>query len=920
MARTNAPLLTFNRGRISKLALARTDLERTRISAELQYNWIPRTLGSMTVRPGMEHLGAIRNHAKPIFIPFVFDITDTALIELTSTAMRVWEDDAVVQRLGTGSTVVNGDFSSSDLTGWTDADDSGSTSLWIAGDYLGLVGTRYNFARRRAEVTVASTDVGTEHGVAVSIDRGSVQFRIGSSAGGDDYINETTLLPGSYSFGVTSTANFHIELAANTDFVTRVNSVVIESSGDMLVDTPWSSTDLDLIRSDPSADVTFAACKDVLQRRIERRNPRNWGIRRYEPDDGPFRVINTGPTRLTPSALTGDITLSASPGIFRASHEGALFQMTSIGQNVEGSFTGEDQWTDSIRVSGVENTRKFQYLVTTLGSTDGTVTIQRSDGEEGNWIDVSGLTFTSTIDSTHDDGFDNQISFYRIGVGSGDFTGSSTAIIEASLNYASGGLIGTARIRSVVSATESSASVMIRLGSTAATETWREGEWSGFRGYPTSVRLHEGRVFWAGKAKLWGSISDAFESFDPEFEGDAGPINKSFGRGAVDNVPWMLSLGRLILGAESRVEQAKTNSLDEPLSVTNFALRPVTGHGATAIQAVEVGTRGFFVQRGGERLYEISPPGTQQTEIYDYGAVDRTVLVPELGESGFRRLSVQYQPDTRIHGVLGAGDVGVLVSDPAENVSCWLNIGSTGANGEIEEVVTLPGAEEDRVYYVVKREINGSTVRYLEKLATEKHSRGGSSNRMADSFGLYHSSDGSSSVSGADWLVGAEVVLWGSAMGPSATSTGVYLGTATVSSTGTFDIASTLAIDSTTVCYGLYYPAWFKSVKLAYAAQAGTALTQRKKVDHLGFVAADIHADGVEFGYSTESTADFDKMPVIEKGAPVSTDSVRKDYDEPSMPFPGSWDTDSRFVLKGNAPKPATVLGVVVSVTEKDKI
>jgi NADH dehydrogenase FAD-containing subunit len=38
--------------------------------------------------------------------------------------------------------------------------------------------------------------------------------------------------------------------------------------------------------------------------------------------------------------------------------------------------------------------------------------------------------------------------------------------------------------------------------------------------------------------------------------------------------------------------------------------------------------------------------------------------------------------------------------------------GVTGAAGIIEDVVTLPGAVENDVYYAVKREINGSTVRY----------------------------------------------------------------------------------------------------------------------------------------------------------------------------------------------------------------
>ena len=908
MARVNAPIQTFNRGRISRLALARTDLDRTRLSAEMQFNWVPRTLGSMMVRPGLQYIGRLRNDSSGVFIPFVFDNEDTALLELTSTAMRVWVDDAVIVRNGVSSTFANGSFSS-DLTSWSDADDAGSTSFWVTGGYLGLAGTRYAYAKRRQTLSVASSDQNIEHGVAVNVDRGLVRVRMGSSAGGDDYVSETVLRPGEYSFAVTPVGNIFVELAANTEYASRVAGVSVDSSGDMAIATPWKSSDLEHVRADASADVTFVACKGIQQRRIERRATRSWGIARYEPEDGPFRAPNTAATRLAVSALKGDITLVSDPGIFSTNHEGGLFRITSIGQEVEGSFTGGDQWTDAIRVSGVENTRKFQYVIDLMqSSTLGNVVIQRSDGEEGNWANVSGLSFTSTIDSTHDDGLDNQISFYRIGIESGA-SFAATDTVTASLNYASGGITGTVRVNTVYSATESSASVLIPMGSTAATEIWSEGDWSNYRGWPTAVAFHEGRLWWGGKGKLWGSVSDAYEGFDPDTEGDAGPINRSFGSGAVDNVPWLLSSGRLIVGAESREVQAKTNSLEEPLTPTNFALRDISNQGSTGVQAIKIDRRALFVQRGGTRLMEIFVGGNS----LDYETGDRTVLVPEMGEPGITQLAVQRQPDTRVHAVRSDGSVAMLVSDPAEDVTCWLDIGSTTANGLIEDVVVLPGAVEDDVYYVVSREINGSTVRHLEKWAKESHARGGSSNRMADAWGSFSSVNGSSTVTGADHLVGETVTVWGSA------SSGVFLGsTYVVDSTGTFHIPSTLAADSTTVYYGLGYESWFKSVKLAHAARAGTALIQRKKIDHVGFILADTHRYGLKFGASTAAT--LDDLPGMESHAMVSTDTVHTAYDNPSMPFPGKWDTDSRIVLKGEAPKPATVLGTVITVETKEKL
>ena len=41
MAEKTTALLSFNRGRISPLALARVDFKRTALSAETQTNWLP---------------------------------------------------------------------------------------------------------------------------------------------------------------------------------------------------------------------------------------------------------------------------------------------------------------------------------------------------------------------------------------------------------------------------------------------------------------------------------------------------------------------------------------------------------------------------------------------------------------------------------------------------------------------------------------------------------------------------------------------------------------------------------------------------------------------------------------------------------------------------------------------------------------
>lgn len=888
-------LSSFNRGRISRLGLARVDIDRVKLSAEVQTNWVPRALGSMMLRPGLGYLAPTYNNAAVRMIPFVFQATDTALIEISSGAMRVWIDDAVVTRGTPLSTISNGDFSSS-LTGWADADETGSTSYWSNSNALVLVGTRYARAKRRQQVVCSNGN----HNVAIDVTSGSPIFKIGSSAGGDDLFGEFTMRPGNYSltFETTGVSSYWVEVAANTEYPSIINSIQTESSGDMVIPTVFVSSDLDGLRWAQSNDVVFVAVSSgISQKRIERRGQKSWGVVDYTANDGPFRNVNTSLTRTAPSGLTGQISIVADRAVFSTDHVGALWKITSIGQSVEQTFTGPDQNSDYIRVSGVGDGRTFLYNLSIGGATEA-IYLQRSVGEPGSWANVSALKFTANAASSYNDGLDNQIVFYRM------FRPSTTSTDDTSsgdLTYSAGGITGIARITGYLGATETTAIVLKAFGSTGLSELWSEGDWSSFRGYPSAVALHEGRVFWGGRSKLWGSVSDAFESFDNDSTelGDAGPINLNIASGSNDQMAWLVSLSRLVMGTPLTASQAKTSSLEEPLTPTNFAIRDIATQGSAPVAAIKLDQRAIFVQASQSRVFEISLADSQ----LDYNTVDRTQLIPEMCEPSVVRAAAQRQPDTRVHFVRSDGTVAMLLSDPAENILCWLDIKSTAGNGAVEEIVTLPGNVEDSVYYVMRREINGSTVRYVEKWAKESEAHGAAANKMADSF-VVQNSTSTTVVSGLDHLVGSSVVAWGAT---------ADLGSYTVSTTGTI----TLSQASTTTVVGLPYYGVYQSAKLAYATQdGGSGLTSRKKIDHLGLVLADTHAQGLQFG---PSTSRLQNLPRIERMQTVSTNYVHTAYDNDPVVFPGSWDTDSRLVLYAAAPRPVTVLGCVIDAETRGK-
>lgn len=865
-----ASLISFNRGLLSRFGVARIDLKRTAMAATLMNNWTARVLGSMMLRAGLGFIGAL---GECVMLPFVFDSDTMALIELGDRTMRIWVDDELVTRVAVSSAIANGTFTTN-LASWTSADEAGATSAFAAGGFMSLIGTGSNAAIRYQLVTVAAADQGVRHALRIVIERGPVTLRIGSTLAGDEYINETVLLTGTHSIAFTPTGDFYVQFSNLGISAALVDSVAVEGAGVMSIPTPWTTDDHDFVRAgeySQSADVLFVACKTIQQRRIERRAQDSWSVVLYQSDTGPFRLENIGPITIAPSALSGDITLTASKALFRSTQVGGLFRITSTGQTGAATLSGNDQFTNSITVTGVGGQRAFSIILS--GVVDSIVTLQQSL-DNASWVDMP-TTYTSDTSVSFNDELDNQLVYYRIGVKAGDY-GSDT--ITASLVFSSGSTTGIARVTAYTSPLLVSASVLSPFGATTASTEWSEGAWSDYRGWPSAVALDDDRLWWFGKSMWWGSIVDAYDDFDDFFEGDAGPISRTIGSGPVDTIHWALPLDKLFVGTVSRLISARSTTFDEPLTPTNFHLDKKPTQGTKNIDAVEVDGAGVFVHGSGQALFELA----YDIQSNNYVANELSLLVPDLNEAGIVQIAVQRRPDTRLHCIRTDGTVAMMVMDRAENVICWSTLDT---NGTIERAVVLPGTSEDQVYYVVNR-ANG---RYLEKWALESECRGATLNKQADSFLIYEGV--ATSTLTAAHLANQSVVVWGD---------GVDLGTFDANASGVIDLGSVTVENAV---YGLGYTANFKSTKLGQAI--GTPLNSVKRIDGLGLVLADTHAQGIQFGPDEDN---LDDMPGTENEEDVDLDEVRTEYEGAFIEFPGDWDTDARLYLRATAPRPACVL------------
>jgi hypothetical protein len=974
--KVNAPLYSLNAGEVSKIALARTDVAKLRMAAACQVNWLPYVVGPMSLRPGLFYVGEVLGDAPARLVRFVFSKLDTALIELTANQMRVWINETLVTRAAVATAI--GDPSFQGLGNWTTANTTSGASATVSGGVCTLTcPPAGGLAQIQQTVTVPSSAFGIEHAIRIVVTQGPVVFRAGSTTGGADLIPQTTLDTGTHSLAFTpAAAGLCIQIESTDPWAKTLTSCAIEAAGPLVLPTPWAAVDLPNIRYDQSGDIIFIACHGQQQYKIERRATRSWSTVLFYSDNGPFQASPGIKANFTPGAYAGNTTLTSDRPWFQPGHVGCLFRVFSNGQFNQTVLGAQNAFTPAVRVTGVGATRNYSW--TASGTYSGTLTWQRSfDGATSGFIDVpngaqgtSGQTGTIFTSSTGGTGgtpdLDNVIAWERVGFKAGNYTSGNVTVASS---YTGGGGYCIFRVTGYTSPTQVSIAILQPFTSLQASSDWVEGDWSAVNGFPTAVCFHEGRLAWFGGNQAWLSASDDFTNHadirpDGTSTGDGGAINATLGSGPVDTISWGLSLTRLLLGREQSIMSARSSNFDQPVTPTGIVIRDCSDQGAQRLPAIKAGKRGVFVQQSGRRVYELA----FNPQEMDYDDRDLTRLNLDIGKTGFTDIDKTTQPDKMILLPRGDGHCAALVYDAKDEVEAWWRIQTLGV---IENVAVLPSSGiEELVYFVVRRTINGQTRRFIERMAPRDACVGGAVNQQLDCHVIYQGAP-AATVTLAH-LPNTQVAVWadGQAIGSGVTNSsgvltlpdgqahasivaglaGAVIATTAASAAATLavgaqyngcpaevfaDIGSTgdpvhvgsIVVQNGTItlpngqqaltiiaCLG--YVAPFMSAKLAYAAQLGTALTQRKRIDHIGLVLFDAGSQGLQFGQRFDA---LDSLPLYEAGAATPPATTWSEYDEPMIEAPGSWQTDARLCLLAQAPNPCTVGGVVIGLATNER-
>jgi hypothetical protein len=780
-------------------------------------------------------------------------------------------------------------------------------------------------AKATKTVVVDTGDQDVEHSLYVVVSNGRVTLRVGSSAGDDDYISETRLGSGYHNLAFTPSGNFYITFQSDKDINKIVTSCSIGDSGTVELISPWSHADLDYIRFDQSADIIYVACDDVKTYKVERRGTgRSWSIVEYRPNDGPFFPAASSFAKLSIDANHGNATITSDIPFFTANHVGSLIRMRHEGQSGRWLLGAKDAKTDGIKVTGLSDTGKETgtsertIIIDVTGTWSGTIAIERSvDGEDIGFKAISTNlgtpTDTGTFSSTITDQDDNLDVWYRARI-----TSYTSGVANVDITYPGGAKTGIARITEYASNTSATAEILRRFSDTGYSDNWQEGYWSNAQTYPSAVALHGGRLCFANGGNLFMSVSDDYEGFDDLIEGDAAPLIKTLGSGPVNNIHFLLSALRLIVGTSGAELSARSSSLDEPITPSTANIRVFSTQGSANLRAIRLDTKALFVQRSGQRVF-VAGFGLEGEALGDYQSQELTLLVPDLLNAGVVSVAIQRQPDTRLHCVLSDGTVGLMTYQPQEQVLCWTVWETT--NGAVERAMVLPGIEEDAVYYHVRRTINGATKRFLEKWALLSEGIGDTGlSWIADCAVSYTDTGRTSTITGVSHLAGESVVVWADDTGQTSYGKDLSPDVNGVQTTYVVDTGSgsvTLSENVHHAVMGLPYTADWKSSKLTFGAEAGTALSQIKRVAQMALVLYNTHNNGLFFG---SDTGNLDALPRVIDGATVDDDKIHGTLDSVAIPFPGEYNTDARFVLRAKAPRPVTIIAATPSVQTNERV
>jgi len=662
---------SFANGEVSFDMWGRDDYAKYFVSAKTMENFIPLPYGGAQNRPGTYFIAEVKDSSKKVkLLPFQFSVEQAYIIEAGENYFRYYKD---------GGQIIDGSTIVETTTTYTE-DYLFNLKTAQSADTLYLCNSSY----------VPKTLTRTSHYDWVFED-----FNYESGPFRSQNVTDTTITPSAVTgTGITLTASDDIFEDDHVGSLWQISHDVtgqvinasytssVSSASSIVSDTLTMSSDGNLTVVVTGTWVGTLSIEDYVP--VNKR----WTVIRSYTANGTYTIpitntaaINKFRARMT-SQTSGTCVVTVTDGT----------------STVNAAFSPVP---DYIKCKG-------SWSLITHGTWTGKIQLQRSKDEGVTWDTIRSYTSAADI-NVNDSGETDDLVYLRIVY---TYTSGTCYVDLNAYSFANDGVV---LITDVTSGTVATATVLTDLAFVTATEDWAEGSWSPKNGYPSCVKFYQNRLGFAGSTKdpltFWMSQTGDYTNFlvnSPTEDSDS--IVAPLVSEGLNSIRSMVSLSDMIAFTAGGEWKVGTGSESTALTPTSIIARQQGYRGASNIAPLIIGNRILYCQEMGSTIRDIGYSLTDDV----YKGDDLTMLARHLFKNNeIVDWAFQQEPDGIIWGVR---DDGVLLSftyNKEQDVYAWAR---HITDGEYESVAAIPGDGQTEVYFVVKREINGETKRFIEKL------------------------------------------------------------------------------------------------------------------------------------------------------------------------------------------------------------
>lgn len=201
----------------------------------------------------------------------------------------------------------------------------------------------------------------------------------------------------------------------------------------------------------------------------------------------------------------------------------------------------------------------------------------------------------------------------------------------------------------------------------------------------------------------------------------------------------------------SEAEWRVTSINSDAITPSSISVRPQSYIGSNNAQPVIVNNNLLFAASRGGHIRELA----YNWQANGYLTGDLSLRAPHLFDS-YEIVDISYakSPYPVVWFISSNGKMLGLTYVPEQQIGAWHQ---HDTDGNFESVCVLPDSSEDSLYVIVKREINGQTKRYIERMAPRKFES------LEDAFfvdsGLTYDGSPNDVISGLDHLEGKTVSI-----------------------------------------------------------------------------------------------------------------------------------------------------------------